>query len=103
METTYRRGIFITFILTFVLLVAMIVIWKLKFYDDVNAQIATTQTALMQLSTGQKLEASLLAAAIAKEQQTLANEQLEYFRQRFRSLNFDFKTEGNRNVPGADT
>lgn len=95
METTYRRGIFITFIVTFVLLVAMIVVWKLKFYDDVNAQIATTQADLdKNQETGKNLPAELKAEAIAKEQLVLANEQLNYFRQRFRSLNFDL-------TPGA--
>lgn len=101
METKYRRGIFLAFGITFALIVAMIVVWKLKFYDDVTQQIATTQKSYDDAkATGATLDVELKAAAIAKENLVLAQDELSYFRRRFRSLNFDLTptpAEGPRN------
>ncbi|PQV64907.1 hypothetical protein B1R32_103174 [Abditibacterium utsteinense] len=101
METKYRRGIFLAFGVTFALIVAMIVVWKLKFYDDVTAQITTAQTAYdAAKTTGATLDRELKAAAISKENLVLANDQISYFRQRFRSLRFDLRPtpgDGPRN------
>ncbi len=101
METKYRRGIFLAFGITFALIVAMIVVWKLKFYDDVTQQLTTTQASYATAkTTGATLDAELKGAAIAKENLVLAQDEIGYFRQRFRSLNFDLTAtpgEGPRN------
>ncbi len=90
MEIKYQRGIFLALGITFALIVAMIVVWKLKFYDDVTQQITTAQTNLTTAQgKGATLDTELKGAAIAKENLTLAQDELTYFRRRFRSLNFD--------------
>lgn len=101
METKLRRGIFLAFGITFVLIVAMIVVWKLKFYDDVTQQIGATQIAYKTATdTAATLDRELKDAAIAKENLVLAQDELDYFRRRFRSLSFDLTPspgEGARN------
>lgn len=101
METKYRRGIFLSFGITFALIVAMIVVWKLKFYDAVTKKITTANAAYNTATeAGKKLKTELDAAAIAQENLVLAQEQLNYFRQRFRSLRFDLTAtpgDGPRN------
>jgi hypothetical protein len=101
METKYRRGIFLAFGITFALIVAMIVVWKLKFYDDVTQQLTTTQASYEAAkTTGATLDTELKAASIAKANLVLAQDELDYFRRRFRSLNFDLTAtpgEGPRN------
>lgn len=96
METKYRRGIFLAFGITFALIVAMIVVWKLKFYDDVTQQITTANAALTTAKTeGAKLGSELKTAAQAKENLSLAKDELEYFRRRYRSLRFDLPPAAN--------
>ncbi len=91
MEIKYKRGIYLAFGITFAVIVALIVVWKLKFYDEVTAQIAAAETAYgTAKSTAATLDAEQKAAAIAKENLVLAQDELDYFRQRFRSLRFDF-------------
>ncbi|HEX8465215.1 MAG TPA: hypothetical protein VF627_11410 [Abditibacterium sp.] len=95
MEITLRRRIIATFAVTFVLIVATIVIWKLKFYDAVNAQLVATDTAY----TAAKAEADKLPAAVqdeaqAKENLALAQAEMESFRSRFRALSFDLTDAG---------
>ncbi|HEX9996615.1 MAG TPA: hypothetical protein VGB45_05700 [Abditibacterium sp.] len=98
METKLKRGIYLTFGITFALIVAMIVVWKLKFYDEVTAQITKVNGEYTtQAATAATLDDNLKAEAIAKEQLVLSKEQLEYFRQRFRALRFDLVNEGARN------
>ena len=101
METKYRRGIFLAFGITFALIVAMIVVWKLKFYDEVTQQISDAQTAYgAAKTTAATLDQELKDAAVAKENLSLAKDELQYFRQRFRSLNFDLTPspgDGRRN------
>lgn len=90
METKYRRGIFLTFGVTFALIVAMIVVWKLKFYDDVTQKIGKSKTAYNAAkTTADTLDEEVQAAAISQENLALAQDQIAYFRQRFRSLRFD--------------
>jgi hypothetical protein len=104
METNLRRGIIATFGITFFLMVVMIVVWKFKFYDDVNAQL--TQTAA-NYSTQKGIAADLsknqLAAAIAQDRVLLAKDELDYFQKRFRALNINVNPDskggdGNRNA-----
>lgn len=101
METKYRRLIFIAFGSTFAIIVAMIVVWKLKFYDDVTTRITQAQSAYQTAkTTGATLDTELKAASIAKENLVLAQDQIGYFRQRFRSLRFDLRPtpgDGPRN------
>lgn len=98
METKLRRGIYLTFGITFALIVAIIVVWKLKFYDDVTAKLEQNARDYTTASTTAKdLSNNLLAAAVAKDKAVLAKQQLNYFRNRFRSLNFDVTDEGRRN------
>lgn len=98
METKYSRAIWITIGVTFALIVATIVVWKLKFYDDVNARLtkaeADYQTAK---TTADTLERELKAEALAKEKLLLAQDQLAYFRSRFRALNLDLTPGGPLN------
>lgn len=99
MEDKLKRWIYATFGITFVLLVAIIVVWKLKFYDDVNAQLETTNKSYGDAQTkGATLDKELLAAAIARQKLDLAQDELGYFRTRFRSLNFDLTDDGRRNA-----
>ncbi|RYG70580.1 hypothetical protein EON80_07570 [bacterium] len=99
METKLWRGIYLTFGITFALIVAMIVVWKLKFYDEVNAQITKKSGELdTQTTTAAKLSDNLLKAAIAKDRGALAKQQLTYLRSRYRSLNFDLTDNGRRNI-----
>ncbi len=101
METKYRRGIFLAFGVTFVLIVAMIVVWKLKFYDDATTKIDVAQKAYEAAkTTGATLDSQLKLAAISKENAALAKEEMAYFRQRFRSLQFNLTAtpgDGPRN------
>lgn len=90
METKYRRGIFLAFGITFVLIVAMIVVWKLKFYDDVTQKVSVANSAYKTAAErSTSFNKELVAAAVAKENLVLAQDELDYFRQRFRSLRFD--------------
>lgn len=92
MEIKYRRGIYLAFGITFALIVAMIVVWKLKFYDEVTQQITTTSAAYETAkTTGATLDVEQKAAAIAKENLGLAQDNIDYFRRRFRSLRFDLQ------------
>ena len=101
METKLKRLIYVAFGITFVLIVAMIVVWKLKFYDDVTNKldkiVGKEGTYPAQVAIADKLDANLKAEAIAKEQLILSKEQLEYFRQRFRALPFNLVNDGSRN------
>jgi hypothetical protein len=98
METKLKRWIIGTFCGTFALIVAIIVVWKLKFYDDVTSKLEQTNRDYeTQSTTAKDLSKNLLAAAIAKDRAVLAKQELNYFRNRFRSLNFDLADEGRRN------
>jgi hypothetical protein len=98
METKLRRSIIATFAVTFALIVAMIVVWKLKFYDDVTSKQTVAQDALTKQKTdADKLAVNLLAEAVAKDRVDLATRQLDYFQARFRSLDFDLTNEFTRN------
>lgn len=98
METKYKRAIFIALGVTFVLMVATIVVWKLKFYDDLNAQISTTSGEYTKAKeAGNGLPKQLQAQALAKEKLTLAQEQIGYLHKRFRSLSFDLTSDGSVN------
>ncbi len=90
METKYLRAIWISIGVTFALIVATIVIWKLKFYDDVNARLTKAETEYQTAkSKADTLPEQLKAEALAKEKLLLAQDQLAYFRTRFRGLNLD--------------
>jgi hypothetical protein len=98
METKLRRGIISTFAVTFAIIVAMIVVWKLKFYDDVTSRRDAAQKDLeAQTTIAKDLSKNLLAEAVAKDRVDLANRQLSYFQARFRSLDFDLTDEFTRN------
>ena len=82
-----------------VLLVAMVLVWKLRSYDKVNADIAAAQGELETARTSAEgLGAALLAQAKAEHQLELAQSQVGYFRARFRNLPFDLNSDGARNA-----
>jgi len=76
-----------------VLAIIISLVWKLRFYDAVSAELTTTQTAYETASTNaKKLEASLTAQRVAELNKDLAQQQVAAFRQRFRSLNYDLNS-----------
>lgn len=98
METKYLRAIWIAIGVTFALIVATIVVWKLKFYDDVNARLTKAETDYQAAkTTADSLDKELKAEALAKEKLLLAQDQLVYFRSRFRGLNLDLTPGGPLN------
>jgi hypothetical protein len=102
-ETKLKRWILGIYIGMVVLLIAMVLVWKLRFYDKVNTEIATTTTALetaKDKALGREqpkvlgLDEQLFEEAKANEKLALARSQVEYFRARFRHLNFDTTSPG---------
>ena len=79
-----------TLVGAFVLIVAMVLVWKFKFYDTVVSELATTNTSFdTEKATADKLAPTLKAALLAQQRLGLAQGELEYFRTRYRSLPFD--------------
>lgn len=84
-----------TLIGAFVLIVAMVLVWKFRFYDQrvadlnqANADFATAQTDAGKLEGAQK------SALLAAQRLELANGELAYFRTRYRSLPLDLTNPG---------
>ena len=79
-----------TLIGAFVLIVAMVLVWKFKFYDPLISTLATTNTAFETNKTqAAKLDGALKSALLAQQRLDLASGELDYFRTRYRSLPFD--------------
>jgi len=96
-ESALRNRNIAVVAIAFVLAIILALVWKLRFFDTVNAQLTTAQTNLVtQSATAKKLEASLTAQKIAEVNKDLAERQVAVFRQRFRSLNYDLASS-----PGA--
>lgn len=96
-ESALRNRIYAALAIAFLLAIISTLVWKLRFYDAVNAKLASTQTEYQTASaTGKKLESTLVAQRIAELNQDLARRQVNVFRARFRSLNFDLTTPGSR-------
>jgi len=96
-ESALRNRNIAVVAIAFVLAIAIVLVWRLHFFDNVNGQLNTARTALVtQSATAKKLEASLTAQRIAEVNKDLAQRQVNVFRQRFRSLNYDLASS-----PGA--
>jgi len=96
-ESALRNRNIAVVAIAFVLAIAIALVWKLRFFDNVNTQLTTAQTAYTtQSATAKKLEASLTAQRIAEVNRDLAERQVNVFRKRFRSLNYDLNSS-----PGA--
>ena len=79
-----------TLIGAFVLIVAMVLVWKFKFYDPLISELATTNTDYETNKTqAGKLDNALKTALLAQQRLDLASGELAYFRTRYRSLPFD--------------
>lgn len=79
-----------TLIGAFVLIVAMVLVWKFKFYDPLISELATTTTDFETNKTqADKLDGALKTALLAQQRLDLASGELAYFRTRYRSLPFD--------------
>ena len=89
-EQKLRFAILGTLIGTFVLIVAMVLVWKFKFYDQAVQQLntATTATQTAQTTAGGLAKAQK-EALLAQQKLGLAQGELDYFRTRYRSLPFD--------------
>jgi len=98
-ETKLKRWILGIYIGMVVLLVAMVLVWKLRFYDKVNTDIATATTET-ETAKGEALQLNdqLFAAAKANERLNLSRSQVGYFRKRFRNMNFDLTSPGATNA-----
>lgn len=95
-ETHLKRWIWGIGIAAFTLIVALVLVWKFKFYDQVTAELAATNTEFEGFKTeAGNLEANLRAAALEEQKLALAQAQLEYFRVRFRSVPFDLRPEAS--------
>jgi len=96
-ESALRNRNIAVVAIAFVLAIIIALVWKLRFFDAVNAQLTTAQTSYQtQSATAKKLEASLTAQRIAEVNKDLAERQVNVFRQRFRSLDYDLASS-----PGA--
>ncbi len=79
-----------TLVGAFVLIVAMVLVWKFRFYDQVVSQLATTNTSYdTEKANADKLAPTLKSALLAQQRLALAQGELDYFRTRYRSLPFD--------------
>ena len=79
-----------TLVGAFVLIVAMVLVWKFRFYDNIVSQLATTEANYKTADdTADKLAPTLKAALLAQQRLDLAQGELQYFRTRYRSLPFD--------------
>lgn len=88
-----------TLVGAFVLIVAMILVWKFKFYDQVLADLDKSDKALVAAQgTAKDLDKAQKAALLARQRLDLAKGELSYFRTRYRSLPLDLTNEGAREV-----
>ncbi len=79
-----------TLVGAFVLIVAMVLVWKFRFYDPVLSELNTTNEKYdKQKTEADKLDVSLKSALLAQQRLDLAAGELDYFRRRFRSLPMD--------------
>ena len=79
-----------TLVGAFVLIVAMVLVWKFRFYDNTVSQLNTTNTNYdTKKANADKLAPTLKSALLAQQRLALAQGELDYFRTRYRSLPFD--------------
>ena len=79
-----------TLVGAFVLIVAMVLVWKFRFYDKVISDLNTSKTNYAtQKANADKLGPTLKAALLSQQRLDLAQGELQYFRTRYRSLPFD--------------
>ena len=79
-----------TLIGAFVLIVAMVLVWKFKFYDPLVSELGTTAGEYdTEKAKAGKLAGALKGALLAQQRLELANGELDYFRTRYRSLPMD--------------
>lgn len=79
-----------TLVGAFVLIVAMVLVWKFRFYDDTVSKLTTTNASYETAKQGaDKLAPTLKSALLAQQRLALAQGELDYFRTRYRSLPFD--------------
>lgn len=93
-----------TMVGAFVLVVAMVLVWKFRFYDQVVSELATTKSSYStEKANADKLAPTLKSALLAQQRLDLAQGELAYFRTRYRSLPFDLtaspiSAQGPRNA-----
>lgn len=76
-----------TLVGAFVLIVAMVLVWKFRFYDPLLSELGTTETNFAtQKTQADKLDVALKEALLAQQRLQLASGELDYFRTRYRSL-----------------
>ena len=79
-----------TLVSAFVLIVAMVLVWKFRFYDPVLSELdKTQQNYTKEKGNADKLDSSLKGALLAQQRLGLAAGELQYFRARYRSLPMD--------------
>ena len=79
-----------TLVGAFVLIVAMVLVWKFRFYDDAVSKLANASDEYKKQSdSAAKLAPTLKEALLAQQRLSLAQGELQYFRTRYRSLPFD--------------
>ena len=79
-----------TLVGAFVLIVAMVLVWKFRFYDPLLSELDTTNTEFTKQDTqAKKLNGALKGALLAQQKLDLASGELDYFRTRYRSLPMD--------------
>lgn len=79
-----------TIVAAFVLIVAMVLVWKFKFYDPLLSELETTGVEFGKQETqAKKLDGALKGALLAQQRLDLASGELDYFRTRYRSLPMD--------------
>ena len=85
-----------TIIGAFVVIVAMVLVWKFRFYDPVVTGVRTANEAYDTAKiSADKLAPAQKAALLAQQRLGYANGELQYFRTRYRSLPLDLAA-----VPG---
>ena len=83
-----------TLIGAFVLTVAMVLVWKFKFYDQVVQKLDTSTKAYATSSgNAAKLSKTRVAALLAYQKLGLAQGELAYFRTRYRSLQMNVEPD----------
>lgn len=88
-ETKLKRGIIISLVVTFVLLIGMVVAWNMVLIRPLKEEIAKAQDEYKKEKTdADRLKTALEKQAQAEQNAELVNLQLAYFRRRYRSLNF---------------
>ncbi len=79
-----------TLVGAFVLIVAMVLVWKFKFYDPLVSELGTTSdNYTKEKAQADKLPVALTGALLAQQRLGLASGELQYFRARYRSLPMD--------------